>query len=144
MCVVKLNGPEWLPRAQDTCWPCETSMYLRMLQCGDRLPAVHGMEWPLPALWGGLTATRGGVASCFCLVEEEAVSFPWGHWGSMALSVCPDCPSLFSVSPGYVARWRGDSSTWRTVPIFQPCISGSCLYLYLYACICIYICWRLP
>lgn len=77
--MVKLNGPEWLPRAQETRWPCKTPRYLCMLQCGDRLPALHGMEWPLPAFSGSLTAMGGGVASCFCLVEEGAVSSPWGH-----------------------------------------------------------------
>lgn len=74
MCVVKLNGPEWLPRAQETHWPCKASMYLHIAVMWGQTYALHGMEWPLPAFSGSL---GGGVASCFFLVEKGTISSPW-------------------------------------------------------------------
>lgn len=55
MRVVKLNGPEWLPRAQETHWPCKASMYLHIAVVWGQTYALHGMEWPLPAFSGSLT-----------------------------------------------------------------------------------------
>lgn len=92
-------------------------MYLHIAVVWGQTYALHGMEWPLPAFSGSL---GGGVASCFFLVEKGTISSPWSLWGSMPLSVCPDCLSLFSVSPGYVARWRGYNSTWRKFSFFSP------------------------
>lgn len=81
--MVKLNGPEWLPRAQETHWPCKASMCLHIAAVWGNCPAWNGgAPGSIFRLFDNL-----GVSPCFlvgwhhvfCLVEEEAVSSPWGH-----------------------------------------------------------------